>query len=165
MIVMLAHVHNFISYHDGSLHMCIEFITPITNTVSTVANQVSNVFSFITKMHIIIYRYVDDVGGKRVQTLSIATFMKRMRGFTAASSPRACSPIRVPTSPILILFARESKKIEEERREKNEQQGEKILMEILQKSITLLLKQVSVHLVRKRVSDSGAGRTVRGRGG
>jgi len=86
---------------------------------------------------------------KRVQTLSIATFMKRMRGLTAASSPRACSPIRVPTSPILLLFARESKKIEEERRKKNEQQGEKILIETLQNSITLLLKQVSVHQVKE----------------
>lgn len=87
---------------------------------------------------------------KRVQTLSIATFMKRMRGLTAASSPRACSPIREPTSPILLLFARKGKKIEEERKTKNEQQGEeKILMEILQKSMTLLLKQVSVHQVRE----------------
>ena len=48
---------------DGILHMCIEVITPITNTVLTAANQVSTVFSFIAKVHIIIYRYADDVGG------------------------------------------------------------------------------------------------------
>ena len=50
--------------------------------------------------------------------------MKRMRDLTAALSPRACCPIRVPTSPILLFFARERKEKKEEKRTKDEQQDE-----------------------------------------